>query len=1073
MHADTEKARSRTNGTPARATPSARNPIDSIVPGGVMSLFVLFALSVSIGLVVLIDRYEDALSRDALLRTAIETSQGITNFRLFYSREIVSRLKDSNISITHDYREREHAIPLPATLSIEFGKFLEETGNSTSFRLYSDRPFPWRTERQLDDFELTALQHLTANPGESYSHIEDLDGIEYLRYTEPVVMQETCIACHNSHPDSPFREWKAGDVRGVQEILLPTDKAGLAWSGASHIFNQILVFIVTTFGIALASIFILAKRNRTAFTELQELARLEQAERLEVSESMERVKGGLARHKAVLEGANDGIITINEKGLIETLNPAAERIFGYNLAELHGRNVSLLMPREHAVKHDQYITRYLKTGQSKIIGVGRELVGLRKHGEEFPMELSISEVRLKDRRLFTGIVRDITERKQAEVALRESEAQARQLSMVAARTDNAVIITDREGRIQWVNDGFTRISGYRLDEVVGKSPGSFLQGPDSEPAIIQEMSDSIRRHKGFTKEVINYSKDGKPYWISIEAQPILNEDGEVVQFMAIERDITAEKQRREELEQARIKAEEASRAKSRFLAMMSHEIRTPLNGVIGTLGLLRDTDLSEEQKRYVETGRYSAENLLAIINDILSFSKLEAGKDDLEETVFDVRSLVESVGEVISTRAREKSLALQIDSDDSIPPHLVGDAGKIRQVLMNLAGNAVKFTERGEVRIRASLLSKDGHQLRLRFMVTDSGIGISPRDQQSLFEEFWSLSPDYHTTGTGLGLAICRNLVAIMSGSIDMESTPGKGSRFWFDIPLSVPSEAALANNDISEPVAHEAPAGVFNLQGRVLLADDSPANLMVGVGMLERLGLQVDTVSNGLEAVDALRERPYDVVLMDIAMPEMDGIEATREIRKLGGDKAGTPIIAMTAHVMKGDREKILAEGLDDYICKPVNAGELTARLQHWLTPNGERPGGDTVTTPGRRDKEQAPEVLDKAVLEQLFEDTGLDLAPTLLDAFLKELDTRQENIRQAREAANLEQITHESHALKSCAASYGASRLSEVAARLEAAGRGSATDEAMALADDMPAEIETTREAFRAFSARIGDKT
>jgi CheY-like chemotaxis protein/HPt (histidine-containing phosphotransfer) domain-containing protein len=258
-----------------------------------------------------------------------------------------------------------------------------------------------------------------------------------------------------------------------------------------------------------------------------------------------------------------------------------------------------------------------------------------------------------------------------------------------------------------------------------------------------------------------------------------------------------------------------------------------------------------------------------------------------------------------------------------------------------------------------------------------------------------------------------------------------------------------------------------------VLLAEDNPINQKVARLMLEKIGYRVEIVANGQEVIEAVSNRDYAAILMDVQMPEMDGIEATREIRKLGGDKAGTPIIAMTAHVMKGDREKILAEGLDDYICKPVNAGELTARLQHWLTPNGERPGGDTTTTPGRRDKEEAPEVLDKAVLDQLFEDTGRDMAPTLLDAFLKELDTRQENIRQAHEAANLEQITHESHALKSCAASYGASRLSEIAARLEAAGRSGATDEAMSLADDMAAEIETTREAFRAFSTRIGGQT
>jgi PAS domain S-box-containing protein len=1058
---------------PGRSARHARNPLDSIIPGGLISLFVLFAVSVSIGLVVMIDRYHNAQYRDALLRTAAESSRGITNFRLFYSREIVSRLRNSDILITHDYQLHERAIPLPATMSIEFGRFLEETGSGNIFRLFSDKPFPWRTDRHLDDFEQAALKHLQANPGDTYDRMEHLNGKEYLRYATPVVMQESCVNCHNSHAESPFRQWKVGDVRGVQEILLATDRAGPAYAGSSRAFRHIIVFIITAFGIALATIFTLAKRNRIAFDEMEELARLEQAERHAVSLSMEQVKEGLARHKAVLEEASDGIVTIDEQGLIETINPAAERIFGYSLNELRGRNVALLMPREHAVKHDQYIARYLKTGQSRIIGIGRELVGRRKHGEEFPMELSISEVKLADRRLFTGIVRDITERKNAEEALRHSEAQARQLSMVAARTDNAVIITDRKGRIEWVNNGFSRISGYAFDEVKGRTPGSVLQGPESDPEIVHRMSTAIDSHRGFREEILNYNKDGKPYWILIEAQPIYDTHGEVVQFMAIERDITEEKERRLELEQARIKAEEASRAKSRFLAMMSHEIRTPLNGVIGTLGLLRDTDLSGEQKKYVETGRYSAENLLTIINDILSFSKLEAGKDDIEESVFELRSLVESIGEVLSTRAREKSLALHFEADSVIPSHLAGDAGKIRQVLMNLAGNAVKFTERGEVRIRVSLLSHDGDELRLRFMVSDTGVGISAEDQKSLFDEFWTLSPAYHTSGTGLGLAICRNLVEIMSGSIDMESTPGKGSRFWFDIPLSVPSKDTLEDvaNHAEEP--QENRLGAVNLRGRVLLADDSPANLMVGVGMLERLGLQVDTVSNGLEAVDALRTRPYDLVLMDIGMPEMDGIEATREIRKLGGETARIPVIAMTAHVMKGDREKILAEGLDDYICKPVNAGELIARLQHWLSHDNGKTGGKPPATSAARTQDTSPEVLDSALLEQLFEETGHDLAPALLNAFLQELDIRQENIRQARETANLEQITLESHALKSCAASYGASRLSVIAERLEAAGRGSATDEAMDLADDMAAEIETTREAFMAISARIANKT
>ena len=1048
-------------GTPDIDVIHKRNPIDSIVPGGVIALFVLFAVIVSIGLVVLIDRYEDAQYRDSLLHTAEESSHSITNFRRFYSREIVSRLRGSGVLITHEYQLHEHAIPLPATMSIEFGKFLEETSSGSAFRLYSGKPFPWRADRSLDGFEQAALKYLQANPGDTFDNIEHLDGKEYLRYATPVVMQESCVNCHNSHPDSPFRGWKVGDIRGIQEILLSTDRGGLA-STASSAFQNIVVFIITAFGIALASIFILAKRNRAAFAEMEELAYLEIAERREVSASMERIKEGLARHKAVLDNASDGIITIDEQGHIETVNPAAEKIFGHTFEELQGHNVAVLMPLQHAVRHDQYIRHYLNSGDSKIIGIGRELTGRRKHGEEFPMELSISEVNLGERRLFTGIVRDITERKNAEVALRESEAQARKLSMVASRTDNAVVFTDAGGRIEWVNDGFTRISGYRLDEVVGKTPGSLLQGPESDPAIVESMSAAIHRRRGFKEEIINYRRDGTPYWILIEAQPILDENGDIVQFMAIERDITEQKHRQLELEQARIKAEEASQAKSRFLAMMSHEIRTPLNGVIGTLGLLRDTTMSEEQKKYVETGRYSAENLLTTINDILSFSKLEAGKDDLESTVFDLDGLVDSVREVLSTRSREKSIALHADTDSNIPHYLKGDAGKIRQVLLNLAGNAVKFTERGEVHIHVTLLSREDNGLRLRFMVSDTGVGISANHQQSLFDEFWTLSPTYHTTGTGLGLAICRNLVDIMSGSIDMESTAGKGSRFWFDIPLSIPTVDELENSNASNNGKQQDNANAVRLTGRILLAEDNPANQMIGAGMLTRHGLQVDTVGNGLEAVEAVRTRPYDLVLMDIGMPEMDGIEATREIRRLGGKTAGIPIIAMTAHVMKGDREKILSQGLDDYICKPVNTGELSTCLQRWLLDESRGTPTHSATMEDSGSNSDNRDVLDSSVLEQMIEDTGRELAPALIEAFSRELDSRLDNILQAAQTRDIQCLANESHALKSCAASYGAMRLSRLAARLESAGREAATDDAMRLSDELVSAIKVTREAI-----------
>ncbi|TNF94372.1 MAG: PAS domain S-box protein [Gammaproteobacteria bacterium] len=1042
----------------------APNPVGANMPGGVITVFVIFAVVVTVGLFILIDRFEDEQHRNSLLRTAEEMSRSISNFRQFYSQEIVAKLKESDTRITHDYKTLENAIPLPATMTIEFGKFLEQKGSGSSSRLYSKKPFPWRIDRTIDNFGSVALKLLSNTDEKSFYRLETIHGKEYLRYATPVVMLDSCVDCHNQHPESPFNEWKTGDVRGIQEILIERGSESIFPAYKNGAFKDIVIFISTAFSIALAFIFILVKRNSRAFIDLKHLANLEKSERRQVVTAMDRVKEGLARHQAVLNGANEGIITIDENGDIETVNPAVEKIFGFSSGELQGRNLDFLIPPKHSTSNNSYLADYHRTGHNKIIGKDREVIGIRKDGLEFPMELSVSEVNFGDRRLFTGIVRDITERKRAEQALRDSEAQARQLSMVASRTDNAVIFADKQGYIEWVNDGFTRISGYTLDEVKGKTPGSVLQGPDTDQEVVKKMSTAIKSGQSFQEEILNYNKNGDPYWVSIEAQTILDEKGELVQFMAIERNITQDKAHKQELEQARIKAEEANNAKSRFLAMMSHEIRTPLNGVIGTLGLLHETRLTNKQKKFVETGRYSAENLLTIINDILSFSKLEAGKDELEISLFEMRSLVESVKEVLSTKAYEKPITLTTIIDANVPEYLEGDAGKIRQVLLNLASNAVKFTDRGEVRIEASLSTDDtGEKNRLQFTVTDTGVGISSEDQENLFDEFWTMSPNYHTTGTGLGLAISRNLVELMSGHIEMTSSQGKGSCFWFEIPVQVPSDDTISNAIASKTSEDESSnADHINLKGRILLAEDNPANQMIGVAMLKNFGLQVDTVGNGLEAVEAVQARPYDIVLMDIGMPEMDGIEATQHIRRLKGRPSKIPVIAMTAHVMKGDREKILSQGLDDYISKPVNRTELLACLKSWLIPTSNQMNARVVSSSSSNSTAVEETTLDFNKLEQLFNDTNHEITPALVDAFLNEMKVRLENILHARNMNDLGEITHESHALKSCAASYGANRLSSLAAKLELAGRNNATREAMDIVNSMPTVIESTREAL-----------
>ena len=851
-----------------------------------------------------------------------------------------------------------------------------------------------------------------------------------------------------------------------------------------------------------------------------------------------------ALFRALVEHSSDVLAVLAADGTLTYQSPALARVMGWRPDELVGRPALELVHPDDAERVAAAIA-----GSFSRPGVPVSVTYRYRHADGHWVDLTSIGTNHLDDPAVRGIVvnsRDVSaERRAAEELAR--------LAHVTRSIGDFVLITDREGRIQWVNEAFLARTGWAGAELLGQ-PARVLLSASNRPGLTDEIR-AVREAGGFRGDVLNATKEGEEFWVSLTTS-VLKRGEEVLGLVAVSREITDRKRAEAELTKAKEEAERANRAKSEFLANMSHEIRTPMNAVIGMTGLLLETPLSAEQRDFVETIRTSGDALLTILNDILDFSKMESGRLELERQPFDPRDVVDESIDLLAPRAAEKGLELTAVVGASVPAAVVGDVTRVRQVLVNLLSNAVKFTAEGSVSVVVTARPLPEGETEISVEVRDTGIGIPPHRRARLFRPFSqidaSMSRQYG--GTGLGLAICARLCELMGGAVGFDSEPGKGSAFRFTVrcgvlpggePEPAPAglagkrllvaegrpesrrslamqaqvygvhaaeaatleealrllsfgdryDAALVDRDLGGdglaaagrvkaarpglPVVLIAPVGrreadaealpgvpvltrpvkgrqLFRaLTGldpessgtrrkrtpevpfeadlarrhplRVLVAEDNPVNQKVALHLLSHLGYRADVAGNGLEVLEAVRRQPYDVVLLDVQMPEMDGFEAARWLGREWPDGKRPRLVAMTANAMKGDREACLAAGMDDYVSKPVQAVELATALLRARKVAREAPPVTSATGP------LDPTAIEK--LRRLQRPGEPDVVTELVDLFLSDAPSKLAALERAASEGSLAALKRTAHALKTSAGSLGAVRMAALCALIEGA--------------------------------------